>query len=92
MTIPSVAQRIDATGKWMTPGLFHAGSTLGLSEVGSVDATNEATHAGEVNAAFNVAEGIDPDDGADSDRPPGWRDDGRLRALLGPGTWASGAD
>jgi imidazolonepropionase-like amidohydrolase len=60
VTVPADASRIDASGRWITPGLFHANSSLGLGDVGSVDATNEATHAGEVNAAFNVAEGLDP--------------------------------
>ncbi len=60
VTIPGDATRIDATGKWVTPGLMHANTTLGLQQVGSVDATNEANHAGDINAAFNVAEGIDP--------------------------------
>jgi imidazolonepropionase-like amidohydrolase len=58
--IPADATRIDATGRWITPGLFHAGSTLGLSDVGSVNATNESAHTGQVNAAFNVADGLDP--------------------------------
>lgn len=60
VTIPSGATRIDGSGKIVTPGLFHARSTLGLSDVGSVDATNESSHSGDINAAFNVAEGIDP--------------------------------
>jgi imidazolonepropionase-like amidohydrolase len=60
VTIPADATRIDATGKWVTPGLVHANTTLGLQQVGSVDGTNEATHSGHINAAFNVAEGIDP--------------------------------
>ncbi len=60
VAIPAGATRIDAAGKWVTPGLIHAGSSLGLHQVGSVDGTNEANHAGDVNAAFNVAEGIDP--------------------------------
>jgi imidazolonepropionase-like amidohydrolase len=60
VTIPSSATRIDGTGKIVTPGLFHARSTLGLSDVGSVDATNESSHSGDINAAFSVAEGIDP--------------------------------
>lgn len=60
VTVPSDATRIDATGRWVTPGFIHAASTLGLSDVGSVNATNEASHAGDINAAFNVAEGIDP--------------------------------
>jgi len=58
--IPAGATRVEATGRWITPGLFHANTTLGLSTVGSVEATNEANRSGEVNAAFNVAEGIDP--------------------------------
>ncbi len=58
--LPSDATVIDATGKWVTPGLIHGNTTLGLQQVGSVDATNEATHTGDINAAFNVAEGIDP--------------------------------
>ncbi len=60
VTIPSGATRIDGTGKIVTPGLFHARTTLGLSDVGSVDATNESSHSGDINAAFNVTEGIDP--------------------------------
>jgi len=58
--VPAGATRIDATGKWVTPGLIHAATTMGLTQVGSVDATSEARHSGFVNAAFNVAEGIDP--------------------------------
>ncbi|HTO72980.1 MAG TPA: amidohydrolase family protein, partial [Gemmatimonadales bacterium] len=57
---PAGAKIIDARGKWVTPGLIHAGTALGLTQVGSVDATNEGSHAGDINAAFNVAEGIDP--------------------------------
>jgi imidazolonepropionase-like amidohydrolase len=60
VAIPAGATRVDATGKVVTPGLVHAGSTLGLGDVGSVDATNEAEHAGDISAAFNVAEGLDP--------------------------------
>jgi imidazolonepropionase-like amidohydrolase len=60
VAIPAGAVRIDANGKWVTPGLIHANTTLGLQQVGSIDATNEASHTGDINAAFNVAEGIDP--------------------------------
>lgn len=60
VSVPGGTRVIDATGKWVTPGLIHAQSSLGLSQVGSVDGTNEGTHAGEINPAFNVAEGIDP--------------------------------
>jgi imidazolonepropionase-like amidohydrolase len=60
VAVPEGATRIDATGKWVTPGFIHAATSLGLGQVGSVDATSEATRSGFVNPAFNVAEGIDP--------------------------------
>lgn len=60
VTVPAGATRIDGSGKIVTPGLFHAGSNLGLSQVGSIDETNEGNHEGTVNASFNVLEGIDP--------------------------------
>ncbi|HXG44248.1 MAG TPA: amidohydrolase family protein [Gemmatimonadales bacterium] len=60
ITIPEGTTRIDAAGKWVTPGLIHAWTNLGLFEVGSVSETREAVKTGEVNPAFNVAEGINP--------------------------------
>ena len=60
VAVPAGATQVDGTGKVVTPGLFHARSTLGLSEVGSIASTNEADHTGDVNAAFNVADGLDP--------------------------------
>jgi len=61
VAIPAGATRIDATGHWVTPGLFHASTTLGLAQVGSVPNTNEASRSGDLDPAFNVAEGINPD-------------------------------
>lgn len=60
--IPADARRIDASGKWITPGLFHPGSDLGLAlmPTGGDRETMEAQVEGDVNPAFNVAEGIDP--------------------------------
>jgi imidazolonepropionase-like amidohydrolase len=62
IAIPEGATRLDASGKWITPGLIHGGSTLGLKlfEVGAQAETQEDTASGDVKAAFNVAEGIDP--------------------------------
>ena len=60
LTIPAGTTRIDATGRTVTPGLLNAASNLGLTQVGSVDATNEGNHSGDLNPAFNVAEGINP--------------------------------
>lgn len=60
LAAPAGAQVIDARGKWVTPGLFHGGTTLGLVEVGSIDETSENSESGNENAAFNVAEGLNP--------------------------------
>ncbi|HWA16747.1 MAG TPA: amidohydrolase family protein [Gemmatimonadales bacterium] len=60
ITVPAGAVRVDGSGKIVTPGLFHAGSNLGLSQVGSINETNENNHEGNVNPSFNVLEGIDP--------------------------------
>jgi imidazolonepropionase-like amidohydrolase len=65
IAIPEGARRIDATGKWVTPGLFESSTNLGLTEVEAVDATNdfrlnEGPNGDQVAAAFNVADGINP--------------------------------
>ncbi len=61
VAIPSDATRIDATGKWVTPGLIDGGNQMGLTEIGAVRETNDATVRNDtVAASFNVAEGINP--------------------------------
>jgi len=61
VAIPAGATRIDATGKWVTPGLIDGAGNMGLREISAVQSTNEGTLRGnEVAAAFNVAEGINP--------------------------------
>ncbi len=61
VAIPAGATRIDAAGKWVTPGLIEAGGNLGLTEISAVQGTNEAfQRVSEVAASFNVAEGINP--------------------------------
>ena len=61
VAIPAGATRIDAAGKWITPGLIDGAGNMGLREISAVQSTNEGTLRGnEVAAAFNVAEGINP--------------------------------
>jgi imidazolonepropionase-like amidohydrolase len=61
VAVPAGATRIDATGKWVTPGLIESGGTLGLIEITQLQSTNEAfQRTSEVAASFNVAEGINP--------------------------------
>jgi imidazolonepropionase-like amidohydrolase len=64
VAVPAGATRIDAAGKWVTPGLIESGGNLGLTEINAVQGTNEAfQRTSEVAAAFNVAEGINPASG-----------------------------
>jgi len=60
VTIPSDAQRIDASGKWVTPGLINAGTQLGLVEIGQVSDTRQGSARGRDNvaASFTVWEGL----------------------------------
>ena len=59
--VPADATRIDASGKWVTPGLIDGAGQLGLVEIGAVPGTREGTVQGDtIAAAFNVAEGINP--------------------------------
>ncbi|MGE5748548.1 MAG: amidohydrolase, partial [Gemmatimonas sp.] len=60
VTIPSDAQRIDASGKWVTPGLINSSTQLGLVEVGAVADTRDASARGKDNiaAAFQPWDGL----------------------------------
>ena len=59
--IPADAERIDATGKIVTPGIFDPESQFGIVEVGAVKETRDAS-AGDsrFSAAFDVADAINP--------------------------------
>ncbi len=62
VTIPQGAQRVDATGKWVTPGLVNSATSLGLVEVGFGADANEsrARTDDQIAAAFRSWEGINP--------------------------------
>jgi len=62
VAVPNGATRIDATGKWVTPGLINALTGLGVIEIGAVPATVDRSARGDsgVAAAFPVWEGINP--------------------------------
>jgi tetratricopeptide (TPR) repeat protein len=51
VTVPSDARRIDATGKWVTPGIFNATTSVGISEVGAVQATVDVSARGQNDLA-----------------------------------------
>ncbi len=60
VTIPAGAQRVDAGGKWVTPGLINAGTQLGLVEIGQVQDTrnNAARGKDNISASFTAWEGL----------------------------------
>tara|TARA_R100001244_G_scaffold44182_7_gene39936 strand:- start:11705 stop:13000 length:1296 start_codon:yes stop_codon:yes gene_type:complete len=61
IAIPADARRIDATGKWVTPGVFAGFSRIGLVEVGAVTQTNDMNASGSpFSAALDVQYAINP--------------------------------
>jgi imidazolonepropionase-like amidohydrolase len=60
--VPAAAERIDARGHWITPGLIDPVTVLGVVEVGAVPQSNDASAKGEksVAAAFRVWDGLNP--------------------------------
>lgn len=62
VVIPGDAQRIDATGKIVTPGLVNAATQLGLVEISAVRETREMSARGRdgIAAAFMPWEGLNP--------------------------------
>jgi imidazolonepropionase-like amidohydrolase len=61
VTVPVGARKIDATGNWVTPGVFAGFTRLGLSEVDAVNGTNDKSGGKSgFSAAIDVAPAIDP--------------------------------
>jgi imidazolonepropionase-like amidohydrolase len=59
--IPKTAKRIEAQGKWVTPGLIAPFSRLGIIEVELEDAANDAGVTGsDISASADVARAFDP--------------------------------
>jgi len=62
VAVPNGATRIDATGKWVTPGLINVLTGLGVTEIGAVPNTVDRAARGDsgIAASFPVWEGINP--------------------------------
>jgi imidazolonepropionase-like amidohydrolase len=61
VAIPAGARQIDASGKWVTPGVFAGFTRLGLSEVDAVNGTNDKSGGNSgFSAAIDIAPAIDP--------------------------------
>ena len=61
VSVPAGARTIDASGKWVTPGIFAGFSRLGLAEVDAVNGTNDKSGGKSgFSAAIDIAPAIDP--------------------------------
>ncbi len=62
VSVPAGAETIDATGKWVTPGLINAATQMGVEEVQAVSSTSDQFASGErgVAASFRVVDGFNP--------------------------------
>lgn len=82
-SVPAGAQTIDATGRWVTPGIVGGFTRLGLVEVSAVASTND-TSADEspFSAALDVTPAINPLSSAIATNRAG----GVTRAVVAPDT------
>jgi imidazolonepropionase-like amidohydrolase len=83
VAVPAGAQVVDATGKWVTPGLVAGFSRVGLVEVDAVDATEDVRASNSpFSAAIDVAPAINPRAAPIAIS----RANGVTRAVVAPGT------
>ena len=63
VTIPAGARLIDAKGKWVTPGLVHPATALGIVEVDAVDESDDSRAKGDrgVAAAVRIWDALNPE-------------------------------
>jgi imidazolonepropionase-like amidohydrolase len=83
VAIPANAQRVDATGRWVTPGIVSGFSRVGIVEVNAVGGTNDISAANSpFSAAIDVAPAVNPRTTAIAIS----RSAGVTRAAVAPGT------
>jgi imidazolonepropionase-like amidohydrolase len=81
--VPAGATIVDATGKWVTPGIVAGFSRIGLVEVDAVDASNDIQASNSpFSAAIDVAPAINPQASSIAVN----RAAGVTRAVVSPGT------
>jgi imidazolonepropionase-like amidohydrolase len=83
VAVPAGGQVVDATGKWVTPGIVAGFSRIGLVEVDAVDATNDIqANNSPFSAAIDVAPAVNPRAMPIAVNRAG----GVTRAIVAPGT------
>ena len=81
VAIPGDAQRVDAQGRWVTPGLVAGWTNLGLIEV---DAVKDANDTAADNSPFSAAIDVAPAINAEISGFPITRSRGVTRAIVAP--------
>jgi imidazolonepropionase-like amidohydrolase len=56
--VPAGARVVDVSGKHIYPGLIDAYSTVGISEIGAVDMSNDVREVGDFNPNITAALGV----------------------------------
>ena len=77
LTVPPGAERVDATGLHVYPGMIAANTVLGLQEIGAVRATRDVSEVGNINPNARAKVALN----ADSELIPVARANGVLTAL-----------
>jgi len=78
--IPASAERIDATGKHLWPGIIHTNTVLGIHEIDTVAGSVDVAETGDINADIDVSVAID----ASSTHFPVARSGGITHAIVVP--------
>jgi imidazolonepropionase-like amidohydrolase len=81
VAIPAGARTIDYTGKHIYPGLIDAYSTVGITEIGAVDVSNDTNELGDFNPNVKAAVAVN----AESRHIGTSRSAGVLTTLTTPG-------
>lgn len=62
VVVPAGVRKVDASGKWVTPGLVVAVTDLGLLDVGAVDDSNDSgADKSPFSASLDISHAINPD-------------------------------
>ena len=61
VAVPANAQRIDASGKHVYPGLIDAYSAMGIQEIGAVDVTQDTDELGDFNPNVRAELAVNPE-------------------------------
>ncbi len=81
VTVPAGARVVDVSGKHIYPGLVDAYSTVGISEIGAVDVSNDTNELGDFNPNVRADVAVN----AESRHIGTTRSAGVLTALTTPG-------